>query len=62
MPDLEGMGLAVDIAYTTYQAGYKMVEVAIKYFRHIGMLGEHSENFIHFDIDPYKLQDVIWRY
>jgi hypothetical protein len=62
MPDADGMGLAVDIAYTTYQARYEMFDVAIKYFRGIGIAGEHSENFIHLDIDQYKTQDVIWTY
>ena len=42
MPDADGMGLAVDIACTTSQARYEMVGVAIKYFRRIGIAGEHS--------------------
>ena len=62
MPDLDGMGLAVDIACTSYQARYEMVDVAIKYFRRIGIAGEHLGNFIHLDIDQYKTQDVIWTY
>ena len=41
---------------------YEMVDVAIKYFRRIGIAGEHSGNFIHLDIDQYKTQDVIWTY
>ena len=59
MSDVDGMGLAVDIACTTSQARYEMVDVAIKYFRRIGIAGEHSGNFIHLDIDQYKTQDVI---
>jgi hypothetical protein len=62
MPDSEGMGLAVDIACTSSQSRFEMVDVAIKYFRRIGIAGEHSGNFIHLDIDPYKPQDVIWTY
>ena len=62
MPGLEGMGLAVDIAYTTSQARYEMFDVVIKYFRRIGIAVEHSGNFIHLDIDQYKTQDVIWTY
>ena len=62
MPGLEGMGLAVDIAYTTSQARYAMFDVPIKYFRLIGIAVEHSGNFIHLDIDQYKTQDVIWTY
>ncbi len=62
MPDADGMGLAVDIACTTSKARYEMVDVAIKFFRRIGIAGEHSGNFIHLDVDPYKTQDVIWTY
>ena len=62
MPDSEGMGLAVDIACTTSKARFGMVDVAVKYFRRIGIAGEHSGNFIHLDIDPSKAQDVIWTY
>lgn len=59
MPDVDGMGLAVDIACTSSQARYEMVDVAIKYFRRIGIAGEHLGNFIHLDIDQYKTQEVI---
>ena len=52
----------MDIACTIYQARYEMFDVVIKYFRRIGIAGEHSENFIHLDIDQYKKQDVIWTY
>ena len=62
MPDVDGMGLAVDIACTSSQARYEMVDVAIKYFRRISIAGEHLGNFIHLDIDQYKTQDVIWTY
>jgi len=49
MPDADGMG-------------YELVDVAIKFFRRIGIAGEHSGNFIHLDVDPNKMQDVIWTY
>ena len=62
MPNEDGMGLAVDIACTTSRARYEMVDVAIKFFRRIGIAGEHSGNFIHLDVDPNKTQDVIWTY
>ena len=54
MPNEDGMGLAVDIACTTSQARYETVDVAIKFFRRIGIAGEHSGNFIHLDVDPYN--------
>ena len=62
MPDADGMGLAVGIACTTSQARYKMVDVAIKFFRRIGIAGEHSGNFIHLDVDKAKAQEVLWTY
>ena len=62
MPNEDGMGLAVDIAYTTSQARYEIVDVAIKFFRRIDIADEHSGKFIYLDVDPYKTQDVIWTY
>ena len=62
MPNEDGMGLAVDIACVTSQARFEMVDVAVKYFRSIGIAGEHLGNFIHLDVDPYKPQDAIWTY
>jgi len=62
MLDADRMGLAVDIACTTSQARYEMADVAIKFFKRIGIAGEHSGNFIHLDVGPYKTQDVIWTY
>ena len=41
MPDLEGMGLAVDIACTSSQSRFEMLDVAIKYFRRTGKAGEY---------------------
>ena len=58
VPNDEGIGLAVDIACTTSESRFEIVDVAIKFFRRIGISG----NFIHLDIDPYKTQDVIWTY
>ena len=60
MPNEDGVGRAVDIACTTSQARYEMVGIAIKFFRRIGIAGDHLGNFIHLDADPYKTQDVIW--
>ena len=62
MPNEEVMGLAVDIACKISQARFEIVDVADRYFRRIGIAGEHSGNFIHLDIDQYKTQDVIWTY
>ena len=62
MPNEDGMRLAVDIACVTSQARFEMVDVAVKYFRRIGIAGEHLGNFIHLDVDPYKPPDVIWTY
>ena len=62
MPNEDGMGLAVDIACTNSKARYEMVDVAIKFFRRIGIAGDHSGNFIHLDVDPSKTQNVIWTY
>ena len=58
MPNEDGMGLAVDIACTTSKARYEMVDVAIKFFRRIGIVGEHSGNFIHLDVDPIKRREL----
>jgi len=62
MPNEDGMGLAVDIACTTSQARYEMVDVAIKFFRRIRRADEHSGKFIHLDVETYKTQYVIWTY
>ena len=62
MPNEDGMGLSVDIACTTSQARYEMVDVAIKFFRRIGITDEHSGKFIYLDVDTCKTQDVIWTY
>ena len=48
------MGLAVDIACTTSKARYEIVDVAIKLFRRIGIVGDHSGNFIHLDVTQVK--------
>ena len=44
----------MDIVCTTSQARYEMVDVAIKFFRRIGIAGEHSGNFTHLDVDHIK--------
>ena len=62
IPDEDGMGLAVDIACINSIDRYELVEVAQKFFKRIGIAGEHSGNFIHLDVGPYKTQDVIWTY
>jgi len=53
MPNEEVMGLAVDIACKISQARFEIVDVADRYFRRIGIAGEHSANFIHLDVGPY---------
>ena len=60
--DDHGIGNAVDIACTNCKDRYELVQVAQKFFKRIGIAGEHSGNFIHLDVDPYKTQDVIWTY
>jgi hypothetical protein len=62
MSDVDRIGLALDIASTTSQGCYKMVDVAIKYFRRIGIAGEPSVNFFHLDNDPHIMQYVIFTY
>ena len=62
MPDADGMGLAVDIACINSIDRYELVEVAQKFFRRIGIAGEHSGNFIHLDVDKAKAQEVLWTY
>ena len=47
IPDEGGMGLAVDIECTNSLDRYELVEVAQKFFKRIGIAGEHSGNFIH---------------
>ena len=51
IPDEGGMGLAVDIGCTNSLDRYELVEVAQKFFKRIGIAGEHSGNFIHLDVD-----------
>jgi hypothetical protein len=58
VPNDEGIGLAVDISCTTSEDRYSIINVAIKFFRRIGISGK----FIHLDVDPYKTQGVIWTY
>ena len=62
MPDADGMGLAVDIACINSIDRYELVEVAQKFFKRIGIAGEHSGNFIHWDVDKAKAQEVLWTY
>jgi len=62
MPDADGMGLAVDIACINSIDRYELVEVAQKFFKRIGIAGEHSGNFIHLDVDKAKAQEVLWTY
>ena len=56
IPDEGGMGLAVDIGCTNSLDRYGLVEVAQKFFKRIGIAGEHSGNFIHLDVDRSKAE------
>ena len=62
MPDSDRIGLAVDIACTNSIDRYELVEVVQKFFKRIGIVGEHSGNFIHLDVDKTKPQEVLWTY
>jgi len=62
IPDEHGIGNAVDIACSHSQHRYELVEVAQKFFKRIGIAGEHSGNFIHLDVDKAKAQEVLWTY
>ena len=53
MPNEDGMGLAVDIACTTSQARYEMVDVAIKFFRRIRI--SFDESAVTFALDGYTV-------
>ena len=54
--------LAVDIVCTNSIDRYELVEVVQKFFKRIGIVGEHSGNFIHLDVDKTKPQEVLWTY
>ena len=41
----------MDIGCTNSLDRYGLVEVAQKFFKRIGIAGEHSGNFIHLDVD-----------
>ena len=62
MPDSDRIGLAVDIACTNSIDRYELVEVVQKFFKRIGIVGEHLGNFIHLDVDKTKPQEVLWTY
>tara|TARA_B110000467_G_scaffold162387_1_gene185536 strand:+ start:599 stop:802 length:204 start_codon:yes stop_codon:yes gene_type:complete len=62
MPNKKGMEVAVDIACRTSQVRYARGNRAVIFFSRIDIAGEHSGNFIHLDVDPYKTQDVILTY
>lgn len=63
MPDSDRIGLAVDIAFTNTIDRHELVEVAQKFFKRIGIAGEHSGNFIHLDVllkqDPKRCCGLI---
>ena len=62
MPNEDGMGLAVDIACVKSQARFEMVDVAVKFFRRIGISGGSYGCFVHLDVDRSKDQEVMWLY
>ena len=62
IPDSDRIGLAADIACTNSIDRYELVKVTQKFFKRIGIVGEHSGNFIHLDVDKTKPQEVLWTY
>ena len=62
IPDLDRVGFAVHIAAQWSIDGYVTVIVAQKLFKQIRIVGEHSGNFIHLDVDKTKPQEVLWTY
>ena len=62
IPDSDRIGLAADIACTNSIDRYELVKVAQKLFKLIRIVGEHSGNFIHLDVDKTKPQEVLWTY
>ena len=62
VPDVCGIGKAVDIACTTSKDRYELVEVAQKFFKRIGISGGQYGVFVHLDVDRSKVQEVMWLY
>ena len=62
VPDVCGIGKAVDIACTTSKDRYELVEVAQKFFNRIGIAGEGKGNFVHLDVDRKNVQEMMWVY
>ena len=62
IPDYYGIGNAVDIECLNSKDRYELVELAQKFFKRIGISGEYSGNFVHFDVDRSKVQQVMWLY
>ena len=62
MSNSDRIGLVVDIACTNSIDRYELVEVVQKFFKQVGIVGEHSGNFIHLDMDKTKPQEVLWTY
>ena len=62
IPDLDRIWLAVDITCTNSIDRYELVKVVQKFFKRIRIVGEHSGNFIHLNVDKTKPQEVLWTY
>ena len=52
----------MDIACSSSQYRYELVEVAQKFFKRISIAGEGKGNFVHLDVDKSKVQEVMWVY
>ena len=62
IPDSYGLGQAVDISCTTSKYRYKLVQVAQKSFKRVGISGGSYGGFVHLDVDRSKVQEVMWVY
>ena len=52
----------MDIACSSSQYRYELVEVAQKFFNRIGIAGDQKGNFVHLDVDREKVQEVMCVY
>ena len=62
IPDVYGIGNAVDIACTNSKDRYELVELSQKFFKRIGISGGQYGGFVHLDVDRSKVQEVMWLY
>ena len=55
VPDVCGIGKAVDIACTTSKDRYELVELAQKFFKRTGISRDSYREFVHLDVDRSKI-------